>query len=245
VVVAHRIERRITHKTTINVGPDKTTPATGRPQEESSTNSNGRRPVSSRAQLSSGTVDELEVELDPSALSRGFARAWLSEARAFAASLPGARHRAGGLFIVGTPTEEPWHLAAHLDQQARRTGRAGLAPTLVRYRVPAGTAPHLAIDLGRLEALTSHETVLVIAHDRAPDELLERLNDARRVGATILAIEADDPQLRELAHHALMIDESATSFAAPVAFEAGQHLVSAMAGQGPTRRRKNFWTRSS
>jgi len=185
------------------------------------------------------------MELDPSALSRGFARAWLSQARSFAASLPGAGHRAGDLLIVGTPTEEPWHLAAHLDQHARRTGRAELSPTLVRYRVPAGTAPHLAVDLRRLEAVTSHETVLVIAPDRAPAALLERLDDARRLGATILAIEADDAQLRGLAHHAWRIDESATSFAAPAAFEAGQHIVSAIAGQGPTRRRRLVRTRSS
>ena len=38
---------------------------------------------------------------------------WVDRTREFAASL--RRTSAGGLLLVGTPTEEPWHLAAHLD----------------------------------------------------------------------------------------------------------------------------------
>jgi len=47
-------------------------------------------------------------------------------------------HDVGGLLIVGVPTEEPWHLTAHLDDQARLAREPQLAPVLVRHRVPPG-----------------------------------------------------------------------------------------------------------
>ena len=58
---------------------------------------------------------------------------------------------------------------------------------------------------------------------------------ARRVGATILALDEGDPELDALAHEALAVPES-------LSFDAGQHLVSAAAGErdpgtGATRRR--------
>jgi hypothetical protein len=57
--------------------------------------------------------------------------------------------------------------------------------------------------------------------------LLERVNDARKVGATILAMNQGDPELDGLAHEALTIQPGAT----PVSFTVAQHLVSAAAGE--------------
>jgi hypothetical protein len=125
---------------------------------------------------------------------------------------------------VGTPTYEPWHVTAHLDDEARLAGIPELAPTLVRWAPPAGAPAHLAVGLARLEAAQRGETVFVVAEDSAPVPLLERVDDARRVGATILALDEGDAELDALAHEALAVPES-------LSFDAGQHLVSAAAGE--------------
>jgi len=125
---------------------------------------------------------------------------------------------------VGTPTYEPWHVTAHLDDEARLAGIPELAPTLVRWAAPAGAPPHLSVGLARLEAAQRGETVFVVADDTAPVPLLERVDDARRVGATILALDEGDPELDALAHEALAVPES-------LSFDSGQHLVSAAAGE--------------
>lgn len=136
--------------------------------------------------------------------------------------------------MVGTPTYEPWHVTAHLDDEARLAGIPELTPTLVRWAPPEGAPPHLAVGLARLEAARRGETLFVVAEDTAPVPLLERVNDARRVGATILALDEGDPELDALAHEALAVPGS-------LSFDAGQHLVSAAAGErdpvaGATRR---------
>ena len=125
---------------------------------------------------------------------------------------------------MGTPTYEPWHVTAHLDDEARLAGIPELAPTLVRWAPPAGAPPHLSVGLARLEAAQRGETLFVVAEDSAPVPLLERVNDARRVGATILALDEGDPELDALAHEALAVPES-------LSFDAGQHLVTAAAGE--------------
>jgi hypothetical protein len=149
---------------------------------------------------------------------------WLEQARAFGRALRRSPRSAGGLLVVGTPTYEPWHVTAHLDDEARFAGIPELAPTLVRWAPPAGAPPHLAVGLARLEAAQRGETVFVVADDMAPVPLLERVDDARRVGATILALGEGDPELDALAHEALAVPES-------LSFDAGQHLVSAAAGE--------------
>jgi hypothetical protein len=134
---------------------------------------------------------------------------------------------AGGLLIVGTPGYEPWHMTAHLDDESRLSGVAELTPTLVRWAPPPGAPAHLAVGLARLEAARRGETLLVVAEDVAPVPLLERVNDARKTGATILALDGDDPELDALAHEALAVPGA-------LSFDAGQHLVSAAAGEGAT-----------
>lgn len=70
---------------------------------------------------------------------------WVIRTRGFARTLHTAGHQAGDLLVVGTPTDEPWHMVAHLADEARLAGIPELAPTLVRHRVPAGAPAHLSV----------------------------------------------------------------------------------------------------
>lgn len=181
---------------------------------------------------------------------------WVDRTRAFARSLRSSTRTAGGLLLVGTPEEEPWHLAAHLDDESRYAGVPELSPTLVRWRPPKDAPAHLAVGLDRLEGARRGETVFVVAPDVSPSSLLERVSDARRVGATVFAIDGGDPELEDLAHDAITVPSagltippetakrlwvpensstsasSASDIAAPaMSFEIVQHLVSAAAGE--------------
>ncbi|HLH59993.1 MAG TPA: hypothetical protein VKV33_12670, partial [Streptosporangiaceae bacterium] len=93
--------------------------------------------------------------------------------------------------------------------------------------VPAGAPPHLRIGLERLEAARRGETLFVVTPETAPVPLLERVDDARKIGATILALNQGDPELDGLAHETMTVQ----SGAGPVSFAAAQHLVSAAAGE--------------
>jgi hypothetical protein len=182
---------------------------------------------------------------------------WLERTRDFARSLRRAA-TPGGLLLVGTPTEEPWHLAAHLGDESRLAGLPELEPTLVRWAPPPGAPAHLAVGLERLEAARRGETLFVVAPDQAPVPLLERVSDARRIGATVLALDAGDRELESLAHDSLTVPGigatrrtaaglhvPASYVAAPrpepadeeqgplVSMDTVQHLVSAAAGDVP------------
>jgi hypothetical protein len=171
-------------------------------------------------EMDADQVTALRILLGPSR--------WLEQTRCFARALRGRRPRGPGeLLLVGTPDEEPWHLAAHLDTESRLAGIPGLAPTLVRWSPPPDAPPHLAVGLGRLEAARRGETLFVVSSMAAPAPLLERVHDARRVGATILALDAGDPELDQMAHEYLAVPAGV----APVSFDAAQHLVSAAAGE--------------
>ena len=155
---------------------------------------------------------------------------WLERTRAFARALRSGARTPGGLLLVGTPGEEPWHLAAHLDEESRFAGIPELAPTLIRWSPPAGAPAHLQVGLRRLEAARRGEALFVVSPQAAPVPLLERVSDARRAGAVILALDQGDRELEDLAHEALTVREAAD----PVTFDAAQHLVSAAAGErGP------------
>ncbi|MEV8630447.1 hypothetical protein AB0395_02210 [Streptosporangium sp. NPDC051023] len=154
---------------------------------------------------------------------------WIERTRELGLALRATRSP-GGLLVVGTPSEEPWHLTAHLSDEARLAGLPQLAPTLVRW-APAPDAPaHLRVGLERIEQARRGETLFVVTEDRAPDPLLERVSDARRVGATILALDGGDPELEGLAHDALVISEQG-----PLSFDGAQHLISLAAGEGEQR----------
>jgi hypothetical protein len=172
-------------------------------------------------------VDALRAVLAPTG--------WPERARVFARTLRTATRARGGLLLVGTPADEPWHLAAHLDDESRLSGIAELAPTLIRWNAPADAPPHLRAGLERLERARRGETLFVVTPDTAPSPLLERVSDARRVGATILALTQGDPGLGALAHETLTVQPGTAS---PVSFTIAQHLVSAAAGdRGPHPRR--------
>jgi hypothetical protein len=149
---------------------------------------------------------------------------WLDQARALGRALRTTTRTPGGLLVVGTPDFEPWHVTAHLDDESRLSGVAELAPTLVRWSPPADAPPHLSVGLARIESARRGETLFVVSEESAPVPLLERVNDARKTGATILALDSNDPELDALAHEALAIPDT-------LSFDAGQHLVSAAAGE--------------
>jgi hypothetical protein len=187
---------------------------------------------------------------------------WVERTRGFARTLRRSTRDPGGLLLVGTPDEEPWHLAAHLGDEARLTGIAELVPTLVRYAPPPDAPPHLSVTLARLEAARRGETVFVVAEDEVPDGLLERAWDARKTGATVLAIDSGQSELEQVAHESLRVPVQAaptdavtisagvvprgftrtdSGLAVPsVSFDTVQHLVSVAAGEvsgtGPGRR---------
>jgi hypothetical protein len=162
---------------------------------------------------------------------------WVERAATLARSLRTAHHDPGGLLLVGTPADEPWHLAAHLDDEARYRHLPALRPTLVRWAPPPGAPPHLSIGLERLEAVVRGETLFVVAEHSPPEELLERVADARRGGATVLALDASSSDLAGLAHDALVVPPGP----AVPSLDAVGHLLSAAAGHPGARRSR--WPR--
>ncbi|QHC21506.1 hypothetical protein [Streptomyces sp. GS7] len=177
---------------------------------------------------------------------------WVQASRRFAGSLRAAvAPHGGGLLLVGSATYEPWHLAAHLDDEAAWSGLPELSPTLVRHRVPGGAPAHLAVGLGRLAAAGRGATLLVVTPGQPGAGLLERVHDARRNGATVLALDGGDRDLHSLAHDALAAPPPPPEGAAQgqdLDLDTVQHLVSAAAGEngGPApRRHRRFRDRLS
>ena len=50
----------------------------------------------------------------------------MGQTQDFARVLTRSTSTPGGLLLVGTPTQEPWHLAAHLDDESRLAAMAQL-----------------------------------------------------------------------------------------------------------------------
>ncbi|MFI7135697.1 hypothetical protein ACIBQ1_59335 [Nonomuraea sp. NPDC050153] len=107
---------------------------------------------------------------------------WMIRTRGFAHALRTAGHRAGDLLVVGTPTDEPWHMAAHLSDEAQFADIPGPAPTLIRHHVPAGEPARQPVGLSRPEAARRGRTPSVVAPGASDDHVLERVADARRGG---------------------------------------------------------------
>ncbi len=120
-------------------------------------------------------------------------------------------------------------MTAHLDDESRLAGLPELRPTLVRWAPPPDAPPHLAVGLDRLRAASRGQTLLVVSGELAPAELLERVSDVRRLGATVFALDRGDPDLEGIAHEALPVPQAE----APMTFDAAQHLVSAATAAGP------------
>jgi len=183
-------------------------------------------------------VDSARVLLLREALAQS---GWIERTRSFSGSLRRVP-AAGRLLLVGTPDEEPWHLAAHLDDESRLSGLAQLSPTLVRWAPPTDAPPHLSVTMSRLEAASRGETVFVVAPDAPPESLLERVADARRTGATILSIDDGDDDLGSLAHDRIVVPTSAgerlvvtKEMPVDLDIDAVSHLVSVAAGENLSR----------
>ncbi|MCX5133518.1 hypothetical protein OOK06_15700 [Streptomyces sp. NBC_00340] len=152
---------------------------------------------------------------------------WLGATRRFGGTLRGSVvSHGGGLLLVGSEGYEPWHLAAHLVDEAAWSGTPELAPTLVRHGARESDPAHLAVGLGRIEAARRGETLLVVAPDAPGAPLLERVHDARRAGATVLALSAVGGELPTLAHESLTVPP-----APELDLDTVQHLVGAAAGE--------------
>ncbi|MGW2725698.1 hypothetical protein [Streptomyces sp. NPDC001492] len=152
---------------------------------------------------------------------------WLGAARRFAGALRGSVvSHGGGLLLVGTEEYEPWHLAAHLVDEAAWSGTPELAPTLVRHGARPSDPAHLAVGLGRLAAARRGETLLVVSPGGPEGPLLERVYDVRRAGATVLALGSGEGELASLAHESLAVPEGSE-----LDLDTVQHLVSAAAGE--------------
>jgi hypothetical protein len=150
---------------------------------------------------------------------------WLERTSEFARALRRSSRTPGGLLVVGTPEEEPWHLTAHLDEESRMSGEPEFTPTLIRWNPPPGAPPHLRTGLTRLDDVRRGETLFVVSAQPAPDALLERVHSVRKI-ATVLAMDRGDPELDQMAHEVLTVAPGT----APVSFDAAQHLVSSAAG---------------
>lgn len=157
---------------------------------------------------------------------------WVERTAEFARALRTNTRTPGGLLLVGPPQEEPWHLTAHLDDEARFGGIPELSPTLVRWNPPPNAPPHLTVGMERLTEARRGESLLVVSETPSVP-LLERVADVRRKGASIFALDSGDRDLEGLAHEVLTVDD------APVlSFEGAQHLVSLAVGEpAPSPRR--------
>lgn len=156
---------------------------------------------------------------------------WLERSQELARALRRTREP-GGLMLVGTPEVEPWHLAAHLDDECTFAGLPQLRPTLVRWQPPAHAPRHLRVGLDRLAETRRGETLFVVSPDEeAPIPLLERVDDARRGGATVLSVDPGDRELATLAHEAWQLPPGQ----APLSLDGAQHLVSSAAGSAVER----------
>lgn len=160
---------------------------------------------------------------------------WIERTQRFGRALQTAPHDAGGLLVVGTPNDDPWHLTAHLDDEARWSNLPNLAPVLVRWAPPPGAPRHLAIGIERLEQVSRNETVFVVAPESASAPLLERVADARKIGATVFAMNTGDGELESLAHESLVVPTHADSGIVVPDFDVVSHLVSTAAGDTTSR----------
>ncbi|MFI6661753.1 hypothetical protein ACIBL8_40250 [Streptomyces sp. NPDC050523] len=152
---------------------------------------------------------------------------WLGATRRFAGALRGSVvSHGGGLLLVGTEEYEPWHLAAHLVDEAAWSGTPELAPTLVRHDARPTDPAHLAVGLGRLAAARRGETLLVVSPGGPGAPLLERVHDARRAGTTVLALGPGENELTAMAHECLTVPAPSE-----LDLDTVQHLVSAAAGE--------------
>ncbi len=160
---------------------------------------------------------------------------WTRRAWDLGQQLRPASQTADRLFVVGTPAHDAWHVAAHLDDEATFSGLASLRPTLLRWKPPAGGPPHLRAGIDELRGSARGRAVLVVAPDPLAEGELERLADARRAGATLMAVASGEDELNDLAHDCVVVD-GAPNRLEDVGF--ASHLVTVSAGTAALPRRR-------
>lgn len=122
----------------------------------------------------------------------------------FAHSMRRYTTRPSGLLLFGPPSDEPWHLTAHIDDEVRRAGLQELRPSLVRWSPAPDAPPHLRIGLDRLGDVGRGESLVVVSEDRPDATLLERVHDVRKRGATVFSIDNGDADLASVSHEQLV-----------------------------------------
>ncbi len=166
----------------------------------------------------------MELAWSPRMLRAFSRRAGFDSLELIASGLGWAAKNSGRLLIVGTPTYEPWHLAAHWQDSAHWSISG---PILVRHSAPPNAPAHLGTGLDALAWVVRTDAVLLIAPDDPGDELLERLSGARHRGTTVLA-------LAQASHGAIprQLDSIANDTAAihPAQFDLAQHYLPAGVG---------------
>jgi hypothetical protein len=180
--------------------------------------------------------------IDRSAWTRfGSGSGWTRRAWELGQQLRPASESARQLFVVGTPDHDAWHVAAHLDEEARYTGLTSLRPKLLRWRPPAGAAAHLSLGIEQLRTESRGSAVLVVAPDLLGEDALERFADARRKGATLMAVTTPEDELADFAHETAIVDAMA---GAPVTggedIEFASHVVTVSAGSTSRGKRRFF-----
>ncbi|HEV2636948.1 MAG TPA: hypothetical protein VGX23_17475 [Actinocrinis sp.] len=152
---------------------------------------------------------------------------WVAASAEFGWAVQGAPQSAGGLLVAGPAQAEPWHFTAHLTDEARWAGLPQLAPTLVRSDPAADAPAHLAVGWERLARAGRGEALLVVAEFDPQEELLERIDGARRQGARVLALARSAPELRGIAHETLVVPAPVRAEEpGPLTFDTAQHLLS-------------------
>jgi len=180
-----------------------------------------------------GNMDRSEALILRELLEAGRGRAWLDEADDFAASLRAAPRQIGGLLLVGPSEAEPWHMTAHLSEEARLLGLDQLVPTLVQASPEAGAPAQLSIGLDRISSAGRNDAVLVVAAVDPEATVLERVADAKKHGARVLTLGQEAPLAVDLAHDSLGVPQP--SDVGLPSFDGAQHLVSAAAVDGRQR----------
>lgn len=162
----------------------------------------------------------------------------LEETDEFANALRRSTRTPSGLLITGPANDEPWHLTAHLDDEARHSGNQLMRPTLLRWNVHPGDPAHLAIGMERLVDTRRGESVLVVAETATDDDLsplLERVADARRRGAAVFALQDVESELSGVASETITLDDFPTGL---LSFDTSQHLLSLAVGRAELTERK-------
>lgn len=135
------------------------------------------------------------------------------------------------LLVVGTEAFDAWHVAAHLDDEARLNSLPGLRPTLLRRQPSPGGPSHLRHSIHELDSAGRRDAVLVVAPHEMDEQTLQRLSDARHRGAILLGVCRGDHELASVTHECVAVPFPSTSRSdIDQEFDAATHVLAVSAG---------------